>query len=32
MAVAGWKILTDDDVAARLWADFEEDKKIRDLV
>jgi hypothetical protein len=31
MAVAGWKILTDDNVAAAMQKDFEEDKEIRNL-
>lgn len=30
MAVAGWKILTDDKVAAAVRQDFEDDKLIRD--
>lgn len=31
MAITGWNILTDDAVAARIWADFEEDKAARDV-
>lgn len=31
MAMAGWDILTDDNVAAAVRHDFEEDKKIRHL-
>ncbi|OKL58348.1 hypothetical protein UA08_06007 [Talaromyces atroroseus] len=31
MAITGWNILTDDEVAARIKADFEEDKTIREL-
>lgn len=31
MAVMGWKILTDDSVAAAMRRDFEEDKEIRNL-
>lgn len=30
MAIAGWKILTDDTVAAAVRQDFEDDKNIRD--
>ena len=30
MAMTGWKILTDDGVAAAVRQDFEDDKKIRD--
>lgn len=30
MAVAGWKILADDKVAADVRRDFEDDKKARD--
>jgi hypothetical protein len=30
MAVAGWKILADDGVAAAVRRDFEDDKKVRD--
>jgi hypothetical protein len=29
MAMAGWKILTDDEVAAAVKQDFEDDKKGR---
>jgi hypothetical protein len=29
MAITGWKILSDDDVARRVREDFEEDKKVR---
>lgn len=32
MAMAGWKILADDKVAAAVRQDFEDDKKIRDEV
>lgn len=31
MAITGWDILTDDAVAARIRADFEEDKAVRDV-
>lgn len=31
MAITGWNILTDDVVAERIWADFEEDKAVRDV-
>ena len=31
MAITGWNILTDDVVAARIWADFEEDRAVRDV-
>ena len=27
MAIAGWKVLADDDVAKKIWDDFDEDKK-----
>jgi hypothetical protein len=29
MAITGWNILTDDDIATRNWAEFEEDKVVR---
>jgi hypothetical protein len=31
MAMAGWKVLVDDDAAAQVWKDFEEDKARRHL-
>lgn len=31
MAITGWNILTDEEIAARIWADFEEDKATREL-
>ncbi|KAJ6086827.1 amidohydrolase [Penicillium canescens] len=31
MAITGWKILVDDDIARRVRKDFEEDKKSRDV-
>lgn len=30
MAIAGWTVLSDDDVAWRVKKDFEEDKKVRE--
>lgn len=27
MAIAGWKVLSEDAVAEKIWADFEEDRR-----
>jgi hypothetical protein len=31
MSISAWNILTDDEISARIWADFEADKAIREL-
>jgi hypothetical protein len=32
MALTGWKILTDDNVAEQIARDFEEDRKMREIL